>query len=119
MSTEQDRRYEAMHPVQAVVAAWTAPGIEAVMHTSVRREIRRLSPALSRNLDRLAAEDVTDRAAATALATESVAGSLLALYGRSIPDGHGGAVLADGHTDDERWRRATVIVNELVRVGLI
>ena len=106
MSTGADRRYHALHPVEAVVDAWAEPGIDRRMHVVTRREITRLSPQLGRALDRLARHDPAPaRDAATKLATEAVASSL----SRMIP----------GDSDDELWRKATEIVNLLVRAGLV
>lgn len=121
MSTDADRRYHALHPVEAVVAAWDEPGISRHMHATTRREVARLAPHLAKALDQLAkTTERDDRSEVSQLATESVAGSLLALYGQvKVVGDCEGAELVDGCTAEERWRRATVIVNELVRVGLI
>lgn len=112
------RRFDDMTPVDAVVAAWREPGVLPDWHEATIREVHRVAPLLGRHLDRLTREP-RNRAQTVQLAAESVAGSLLGLYGRCVPDGDGGAQLLDEVTDDERWRRATVIVNELIRVGLI
>lgn len=77
--------------------------------------------AAARHADDLGAKErANDRDEQTRLATESVAGSLLALYGQvKVIGDWESAELDDGQTADERWRRATVIVDELVRAGLI
>jgi hypothetical protein len=111
------RRYDQLHPAEAVVRAWREPGEAPAWHDSVKREIRRLAPLLGRSLDRLVRHQ--DRAQVTRLATESVAGTLLSFQPLTVdPDGTGGASFEDP-APAERWRRATIIVEELSRVGLI
>lgn len=106
MSTDADRKYHSLHPVEAVADAWTEPGIDRHMHAVTRREITRLSPQLGRALDRLAKHDPAPaRAEITRLATEAVAWSLSQMY--------------PGDSDSEYWRKATAIVDRCVRAGLI
>lgn len=114
-----DGQARQLHVVEDVVKVWAEPGLSQYLHATVRREVGRLSPPLAAALDRLAGGCSDYRDEMTRLAAESVAGSLLALYGRCVPDAAGGVQLDDGENDTERWRKATVIVDELVRAGLI
>lgn len=45
-------RYDAMDPLEAIVAAWMIEGPNPDYHRSCRAEVRRLMPLLAHSIDR-------------------------------------------------------------------
>lgn len=48
------RRYDSLHPVDAVVRSWTTPGANPEAHRRAQSAVREAMPLLARGLDRLA-----------------------------------------------------------------
>ena len=55
------RALDHLNPVDAVVAAWTAPGAHPGWHQQAINQVRRTMPILARHLDRLATEHPAER----------------------------------------------------------
>lgn len=53
------RQYDHLEPVQAVLAAWNAPGPRPDWHLRMRLEVTNAMPLLARALDRLTQENTS------------------------------------------------------------